>query len=235
MTTLPADSARRNISAMKKSWFALLPVLCALIVLAADDSRVPPMPAAVSGNAVASLKGGLQLFSMMGVGPRKTWDDVTNQVYIMNLSSGKWSDGRPVTGVAGRLGASAVGARGQVYLFGGYVIDGQGSEITVSDVNAYVPQEQRWFRAADIPTPVARAVIGVNHDRYIYLVGGRSKTGPVNRSAGVRSGEEFLEPGNALSRYSCFWSRRRVGGRHHRIRGWCHEKSGSRSALRLLR
>jgi N-acetylneuraminic acid mutarotase len=165
---------------MKKFELILLPMLCALIVLAADESRVPSMPAAVSGNAVASLKGGLQLFSMMGVGPRKTWDDVTNQVYIMNLSSGKWSDGRPVTGVAGRLGASAVGARGQVYLFGGYVIDGQGNEITVSDVNAYVPQDQRWYRAADIPTPVSRAVIGVNHERYIYLVGGRSKAGPVN-------------------------------------------------------
>jgi N-acetylneuraminic acid mutarotase len=165
---------------MKKSWLVLLPVLCALILLAADETRVPPMPAAVSGNAVAALKGGLQLFSIMGVGPRKSWDDVTNQVYIMNLSSGKWSDGRPVTGVAGRLGASAVGARGQIYLFGGYVVDGQGGEITVSDANAYVPQEQRWFRAADIPTPVDRAVIGVNHDRYIYLVGGRSKAGPVN-------------------------------------------------------
>lgn len=138
------------------------------------------MPAAVSSNAVASLKGGMQLFSMMGVGPRKTWDDITNQVYILHLSSGKWSDGRSVPGPAGRLAASAIGARGQVFLFGGYVVDGQGAEITVADVNSYVPEGQRWYRAADIPVPVDSAVIGVNRDRYIYLVGGRSKGVPVN-------------------------------------------------------
>jgi len=165
---------------MKKLSFVLLLALSAILLLAAGESRIPSMPAAVSSNAVASLKGGLQLFSLMGVGPRKTWDDITNQVYVMNLSSGKWNDGRPVPGVAGRLGASAVGANGQVFLFGGYVVDGKGSEITVSDVNAYLPQGQRWYRAADIPVPVDSAVIGVNRDRYIYLVGGRSKNGPVN-------------------------------------------------------
>lgn len=165
---------------MKKLSLIVLPVLCALILLAADESRIPSMPAAVSSNAVASLKGGLQLFSLMGVGPRKTWDDITNQVYVMNLSSGKWSDGRSVPGVVGRLGASAAGARGQIFLFGGYVVDGQGGENTLSDVNAYLPQSQRWYRAADIPVPVDRAVIGMNRDRYIYLVGGRSKNGPVN-------------------------------------------------------
>jgi N-acetylneuraminic acid mutarotase len=138
------------------------------------------MPAAVSSNAVASLKGGLELYSLMGVGPRKTWDDITNQVYILHLASGKWSDGRAVPGVAGRLGASAIGAKGHVFLFGGYVVDGQGTEITVADVNSYVPEDRRWYRAADIPVPVDSAVIGVNHDRYIYLVGGRSRNGPVN-------------------------------------------------------
>ena len=89
--------------------FALL-ALCAAILVVADASKIPPMPAAVSSNAVASLKGGLELFSLMGVGPRKSWDDITNQVYVLHLASGRWSDGRAVPGVAGRLGASAVAA-----------------------------------------------------------------------------------------------------------------------------
>lgn len=165
---------------MRKLAVFALPVLCAVFLLAADQSKIPPMPGAVASHAVASLKGGLELYSMMGVGPRKTWDDITNQMYILHVASGKWSDGRPVPGVAGRLGASAIGAKGQIFLFGGYVVDGQGTEITVSDVNSYVPTDQRWYRAADIPVPVDSAVIGVNHDRYIYLVGGRSKSGPVN-------------------------------------------------------
>jgi len=165
---------------MRKLPAFLLLVLCAAILLAADAAKIPPMPAAVSSNAVASLRGGLELFSLMGVGPRKTWDDITNQVYVLNLSSGKWSEGRSVPGVAGRLGASAAGARGQIFLFGGYVLDAQGNEITVSDVNAYLPERQRWYRAADIPVAVDSAVIAVNRDRYVYLVGGRSKGGPVN-------------------------------------------------------
>jgi N-acetylneuraminic acid mutarotase len=165
---------------MRKLAFFFPLVLCAMVLLAADEPRIPPMPAAVSSNAVAGVKGGLELYSMMGVGPKKAWDDITNQMYILHVASGKWRDGRAVPGVAGRLGASAIGARGQVFLFGGYVVDSKDLEITVADVNAYVPQDQKWYRAADIPVPVDSAVIGVTHDRYIYLVGGRSKTGPVN-------------------------------------------------------
>jgi len=156
---------------MKKLPAFLLPVLCAVFLLAADQPKIPAMPGAVSSNAVASLKNGLEIYSLMGIGPKKTWDDITNQVYILRLASGKWTEGRAVPGVAGRLGASAMGTKGQVFLFGGYVVDGQGSEITVGDVNSYVPEDHRWYRAADIPIPVDSAVIGMNHDRYIYLVG----------------------------------------------------------------
>lgn len=165
---------------MKKLPVIFLPALCAVLLLAADQPKIPAMPGAVSSNAVAALKGGLELYSLMGVGPKKTWDDITNQVYVLHLASAKWSDGRPVPGVAGRLGASAVGAKGQVFLFGGYVVDAKGNEITVPDVNAYAPENHRWYRAEDIPVAVDSAVIGVNHDRYIYLIGGRSKNGPVN-------------------------------------------------------
>ena len=158
----------------------LLPVLCAAFLLGAEQPKIPAMPGAVTSNAVAEIKGGLEVYSLMGVGPKKTWDDITNKVYILHLASAKWSQGHPVPGVAGRLGASAIGAKGQIYLFGGYVLDGQGTTITVPDVNAYIPQASRWYRAEDIPVPVDSAVIGITHDRYVYLVGGRSKNGPVN-------------------------------------------------------
>jgi len=165
---------------MRKLPAFLLLVLCAVVLLAADQPKIPPMPAAVSGNAVASLKSGLEVYSLMGVGPKKTWDDISNKVYVLHIASAKWSEGRPVPGVAGRLGASAVGTKGQIFVFGGYVVDGQGAELTVGDVNSYVPDQKRWYRGEDMPVPVDSAVIGINHDRYIYLVGGRSKNGPVN-------------------------------------------------------
>ncbi len=165
---------------MKKFPFLIALVLGAAVGLGADEKKLPPMPAAVSGNAVASLKDGLQLFSLMGVGPRKTWDDVTNQVYIMNLAHASWSEGRQVPGVVGRVGAAAAGAKGLVILMGGYVVDGQGGELTVSDVNVYEPGRQQWSRGLDMPIAVDTAVTGVAHDRFVYLIGGRSPGGPVN-------------------------------------------------------
>jgi len=164
-----------------KKFAVLIPVLLgAVIGLGADDKKLPSMPAAVSGNAVASLKDGLELFSIMGVGPKKTWNDVTNQIYIMNLAHASWSEGRQVPGVVGRVGASAAGAKGAVILMGGYVVDAQGGEVTVPDVNVYEPAHRRWSRAQDIPVPVDTAVTGVTHDRFVYLIGGRSPGGPVN-------------------------------------------------------
>jgi N-acetylneuraminic acid mutarotase len=165
---------------MKKLPVFLLLTLCAVLLLAADQPKIPPMPTAVTGNAVAELRNGLEVYSLMGIGTKKTWDDITNKVYVLHLQGAKWSEGRPVPGVAGRLGASAVGVKGQVFVFGGYVVDGQGSELTVGDVNSYLPDAKRWYRGEDIPVPVDSAVIGLNHDRYIYLIGGRSKNGPVN-------------------------------------------------------
>jgi N-acetylneuraminic acid mutarotase len=165
---------------MNRSLVLFLPVAFSLLLLAADQPKIPPLPNAVTSNAVASLRGGLDVYSLMGLGTKKTWDDVSNKMYVLGLRSGKWIEGRPVPGVAGRLGASALGAKGQVFLFGGYTIDGQGTESVLGDVNSYVPGEHRWYRAKDVPTPVDSAVIGLTHDRYIYLVGGRSRSGPVN-------------------------------------------------------
>jgi hypothetical protein len=159
---------------------ALLAILT-LTAVATDEPKFPPMPAAVSGNAVASVKGGFQLFSMMGIGPKKTWDDVTNKVYVMTIAhAGRWASGRPVPGPVGRLYAAAAGAKGLVVLMGGFTLDSQGEQLIVPDVNIYEPGARRWSRGKDIPVPVDSAVSGVIHDRFVFLIGGRSATGPVN-------------------------------------------------------
>lgn len=181
IASLPIVRPRRNISAMKKRVVLLIPVLCGVLLLAADQQpKIPPMPAAVASNAVTTLKGGIEVYSLMGIGPKKSWDDITNKVYVFHLSGAKWTEGRPVPGVAGRLGAVAIGVKSQIFLFGGYMIDGQGNQFIVPDVNAYLPYDRRWYRAEDMPVAVDSAVVGANHDRYIYIIGGRSKTGPVN-------------------------------------------------------
>ena len=165
---------------MTKKIVYFLPVVLAGFLLGADQPKIPPMPAAVTFNSVASIKSGIEVYSLMGMGTKRTWDDVSNQMYVLSLKSGKWVEARPVPGVAGRLGSAAIGAKGQVFVFGGYVIDGQGNELTVGDANSYIPEDHRWYRAADLPIPVDNAVIGVTHDRFIYVIGGRAKDGPVN-------------------------------------------------------
>ena len=101
-----------NISAMKRIALLSASVISVLVILSAasfgedEAKKIPAMPAAVSGNAVASVKGGLEIFSMMGVGPRKTWDDVTNQVYVLDLGHPKWREGPTVPGTAGAGRAS---------------------------------------------------------------------------------------------------------------------------------
>jgi len=171
---------------MKKSFslilrILLLPVLFSHLLFGAEHSKLPPLPAAVSGNAVAAVKNAQDLYSLMGVGEKKTWDDVSNRVFTLHLGSSGWREAKPVPGVAGRLGAVAVGVKNKIYLFGGYIVDNTGSQIIVPDVNVYLVDEGRWYRAADIPTPVDSTVAVLSLNRYIYLIAGRSNHGPVNR------------------------------------------------------
>jgi N-acetylneuraminic acid mutarotase len=166
---------------MKKFFAIFLLPFCSTISSSQEEPKFPPMPVAVSSNAVASLKNGFELFSFMGVGPKKTWDDVSNQVYILNIGhTAKWGTGRQVPGPVGRLNAAAAGVKGVVILMGGFVVDKQGAELTVPDVNVYEPGARRWSRGKDIPVPVDSAVVGATHDHFIYLIGGRSPSGPVN-------------------------------------------------------
>jgi Kelch motif protein len=167
---------------MKRYPVLIFLMLCPAALLAADEParKIPPMPAAVSGNAVAGIGDGLEIISIMGIGPRKTWDDITNQVYILNLGHPKWSDGRTVPGVGGRLNAAAVSAKSLVILMGGFLVDNQGAELTIPDVNVYEVNARRWSRGKDIPVAVDSAVAGITHNRFVYLIGGRSPNGPVN-------------------------------------------------------
>jgi len=99
---------------------------------------------------------GSRIFSFMGIGPKKTWDAITASAYEMDPGTGKWTEKRPVPGVAGRLAASAVALHDQVFIFGGYVVDAQGGETTVSDLNVFVPVENRYYRGQRHPRACRR-------------------------------------------------------------------------------
>jgi N-acetylneuraminic acid mutarotase len=155
----------------------LLPVLAG-----AAEEQYQPLPVPVTNNAVAAVRinGQLLVYSFMGLGPGKTWNAVSNAAYALNVKYDKWTEIRPAPG-SGRLGTVAVGAAEQVFLFGGYVVDPSGLEQIVPDLSIYDPTGLRWHNGPDMAVPVRDAVAGVYRDRYIYLIGGMSTTGPVNQ------------------------------------------------------
>jgi hypothetical protein len=157
---------------------ALFCLLTVALLEAADAPQLTPLPTPLSNNAVAISHdpGGPKIFSFMGIGPKKTWDAVSNNAYELDLDTGKWIEKRPMPGVAGRLAASAIALHDQVFIFGGYVVDSQGGETTVPDLNVFVPVQNRYYRGKDVPVPVDDAVIGLYRDRYIFLIAGWSST-----------------------------------------------------------
>jgi N-acetylneuraminic acid mutarotase len=161
-------------------WFVSA-LLASVFALAADE-QFQPLPIPVSNNAVAGIRinGQFLVYSMMGLGAKKSWSSVTNAAYALNTKYDKWTAIKPVPG-SGRLGAVAVGVKEQIFLFGGYVPDPSGRQAIVSDVSIYEPTALRWYRGAEMPIAVRDAVAGVYRDRYVYVVGGFAKTGPTNQ------------------------------------------------------
>jgi N-acetylneuraminic acid mutarotase len=167
---------------MKKLFASLLLIFLSGLMLAATDSAVEPLPDPVSNNAVAMLKirGQVLLYSFMGIGPKKSAEDITSSAFSLDAKDGTWSAIHAVPGTVGRIAAVAAAARDQLFLFGGYVVDAQGRGRTVPDVGMYEPARDRWSREADLPLPLGDSVAGVYRDRYIYLVGGRSNADVVS-------------------------------------------------------
>jgi N-acetylneuraminic acid mutarotase len=167
--------------AMKKILLSIVALL--LATLAAEPiEELAPLPVPMTNNAVAGIRvnGQELLYSLMGLTSQKTVNSISNSAYALNLKYNKWTVIKPVPG-SGRLGAVAVGTREQIFLFGGYVPNSGGGQAIVSDVEIYDPTALRWYRGADMPVAVRDAVAGSYRDRYIYVIGGFTSTGPTNQ------------------------------------------------------
>jgi N-acetylneuraminic acid mutarotase len=167
---------------MRKILLLILALGLNVISAIAAEEQLQPLPVPVSNNAVVGIKvnGQLLVYSMTGLGSKKTWNSVTNAAYALNVKYDTWTAIKPVPG-SGRLGAVAAGVKEQIFLIGGYVPDPGGAQAIVPDVAIYEPVALRWYRGAEMPTAVRDAVAGVYRDRYIYVVDGFSKTGPTNQ------------------------------------------------------
>jgi N-acetylneuraminic acid mutarotase len=167
---------------MRKNLVLASALLLSSISCLAAEEQLQPLPVPVSNNAVAGIKidGQYLIYSLMGIGAPKNWSAVTNAAYALNLKYDTWTAIKPVPGSA-RLGAVAVGVKGQIFLLGGYAPNSGGGQAIVSDVSIYEPIALRWYSGAEMPVAVRDAVAGVYRDRYIYVIGGFTKTGVTNQ------------------------------------------------------
>jgi len=142
--------------------------------LAAEPAKAPVMPMAHSNNAVARLviDGRTHFFSFMGIREGKTFADISKQAFELDLHSGKWRSLPDVPVAQGRLASAAVGLNGRIYLFGGYTVAADGTEVSTPDLFAFDPRTGSYSVRAPIPVPVDDSVALPFEGRYIYLVSG---------------------------------------------------------------
>ena len=165
---------------------ALLGIILPLLVLGDDDlqqsSALPILPIAVSNNAVASIKLGRRSYivSFNGLGAGKTYADTLDATWIFDESTGQWEQGPPVPGETGRLASVAAAAGKEIFVFGGYSVARDGTEVSLPWTHAFDPRKKEFEERAPMPVPVDDAVAVTYDDRYIYLVSGWHDLGNVN-------------------------------------------------------
>jgi N-acetylneuraminic acid mutarotase len=152
---------------------------------------LPALPEAVSNNAVAKVKTeqGDFLLSFMGLAKGKTYQDVHNKVWSLKIeqrgveTQSNWLEMSPVPSslpLKGRLASIAAGIKEKAYIFGGYTVGKDHSEVSSPDNFVYQVLTDSYQKIARMPVPVDDAVALVYQDRYIYLISGWHNDGNVN-------------------------------------------------------
>ena len=147
-----------------------------------NSAQLPPMPVAVSNNAVAAVTTpqGRYLVSFNGLLSGRQWNQTTAQTFILAPNATRWTRSGDVPGKEGRLASIAVAVGEHAYVFGGYTVAQDHSEVSLPLVHRFDPVTQAFTRLADMPVPVDDAVALVYQNRYIYLVSGWHDTANVN-------------------------------------------------------
>ena len=139
------------------------------------------LPMATANNAVATLEvnGTPYLYSFSGLGPGKTRHDIHSRAFALDLESGNVEVLGLVPGGKDRLASIAVGLFDRIFIFGGYTVAEDGSEVSTPEVFAFDPVTGEYQARAPMPLPVDDSLAFAYADRYIYLVSGWHDDGNV--------------------------------------------------------
>jgi len=166
-------------------------LICLFISVPANsfiENELALLPEPVANNAVTHLiiKNKQYLLSFSGLGKNKTYQDVHNKAFIYDVNMNKWKPiapvpiEKPVKGLTGRLASVATSIKNKAYIFGGYTVAKDHSEVSVPDVYSYDVTNAKYKKLTSMPVPVDDSVALPYNNRYIYLVSGWHNDGNVN-------------------------------------------------------
>jgi len=154
-------------------------LLCCLLLLSCQQQRpdvsnkLPDsLPQPLTNHAVAALTvdGQPQIYSFNGLRAGKGYQDITNQATVWR--AGQWHTLSTPLSQPPVLASVAVAVGEAVYLFGGYTVAPDHSELSVPNVWKIDARTDRWQALPPMPTPVDDTVALVYQQRYIYLISG---------------------------------------------------------------
>ena len=148
-------------------------------LLNAQVVAAAPVPRANNAVAASPRDEGVAFWSFNGLGPNKTHKDVYRDAFVCEVPENacRAIEGAPVAD--GRLASVAVFLYDRIFLFGGYTVAEDGTEVSTPEVFAFNPETEEYQRRADMPVPVDDAVAFHFANRYIALVSGWHDDGNV--------------------------------------------------------
>ena len=155
------------------------------LVSAAENATVrelPPLPRPVTNNAVVAVRTDANeyIISFAGLGEGRGHADTLAVTYVFSGDSNRWAEAGAVPGGVGRLAAVAATAGNLAYVFGGYTVAADGSEVSMAWVHSFDPMTGIFEERQSMPVPVDDAVAISYDDRYIFLISGWHDFGNVN-------------------------------------------------------
>jgi len=168
------------------AWFLLFSALA--WESAADEAPLlraeplNPLPLRLSNNATTTVNSGDRQYivSFAGLGEGRGHDDTLALTFVLDAESHAWRQAPPVPGGVGRLAAAAASIGGLAYIFGGYTVAVDGSEVSTTWVHSFDPVSAKYRQRAGMAVPVDDAVAVAYEDRYVYLISGWHDLGNVN-------------------------------------------------------
>jgi len=147
-----------------------------------QSGELPPLPQPVTNNAVVSVTttNGEYLVSFAGLGKGRTHSDTLDSTWVFDGNTREWAEAAPLPGGVGRLAAVAAAVGELAYVFGGYSVAEDGTEVSTPWVHSFDPVSGQFEERAEMPVPVDDAVAVTFEDRYIYLISGWHDLGNVN-------------------------------------------------------